>query len=87
MKPTYKELEAERDKLMAKAEAMHLVLAMLAAKVDASDKQLTLALRQAESSVRELMMTSDGLASVRIAIGLDAPPPPPIDPERGEVTT
>lgn len=87
MKPTYEELEAERDQLMVKAEAMHLVLSALAAKVHMNDRLLIGMLADAESGVRDLVKTPEGLAAVRVAVGLGAvsPPPPTIDPERGEV--
>lgn len=61
----------ERDHLLVKAEAMHLVIAALSTKMDIADERLVAALDDAEAHVRGEVQTPEGLARVRAAVGLE----------------
>lgn len=62
--------ERERDHVLGKSEAMHIVISTLSGKAGVSDQRLIEALTEAESCVRAAMRTPDGLAAVRAAAGL-----------------
>lgn len=63
-------LRAERDHLLVKAEAMHLVISALSLTSDITDARLVETLDSAEIHVRALVQTPEGRAQVRVAVGL-----------------